>query len=308
MKAAQITEWNTTPKYTELPPPPAPGPDEEQIKVIAAGIHRLVRGRATGQHFSAKTLPHILGSDGVGTRTSDGQLVYFSTFWEKGSMAELVNVAKTDITPITTPNLDPVRVAGLVNPSMASWMALKARVFNPPAGFSCLVLGATSTSGAIALSLAKHLGAGTVMGCARNEQAMKDLGYDVAIPLKDKVEETDFSSAQDVDVILDFLYGPVVPHLFRSLKPTSPVQYVEIGGLVSGTMELPGDLLRAKDITVRGAAPGSYSGAAIAKEMPNLIAATGTLGSQKFKIVRLEDIEKEWDDMKSRIIVQVSDP
>jgi NADPH:quinone reductase-like Zn-dependent oxidoreductase len=305
MKAARITQWNTTPKYTEVPAPPTPGPDEVQIKVIAAGIHSLVRGRVTGNHFSATKLPHIPGSDGVGT-TADGKLVYFSTFWEKGSMAELVNVAKKDVTPINSSNIDPLRVAGLVNPTMASWMAIKERVFSPPKDFSCLIVGATSTSGAVALAVAKQLGAGTVMGAARKVDALEKLGFEVKIQLKDKAEETDFSPAENVDVILDFLYGPATVHLFKSLKPKRPVQYVQIGTVVSPIIELPGDLLRSKDITIRGAAPGAYSSEATARELPDLVVATSNVKNQQFKFVKLEDIETAWADTKNRTVIQVS--
>jgi len=107
MKAAQITSWNTTPTYVDLPSPPAPTATQVQIKVLAAGIHRLVRLRTTGTHPSATQLPHIPGSDGVGRTLPDGKLVYFSTFWEGGSMAELVNVDRTQVTEIPE-DADPV--------------------------------------------------------------------------------------------------------------------------------------------------------------------------------------------------------
>src|ERR1700677_299673 len=99
VKAAQVTYWGETPKLVTLtmPPLPAPDADEVQIKVLAAGIHRVVRSRAEGVHFSAKTLPHIPGSDGVGLTVPDGKLVYFSTFFDKGSFAQVVNVARRDV-------------------------------------------------------------------------------------------------------------------------------------------------------------------------------------------------------------------
>jgi NADPH:quinone reductase-like Zn-dependent oxidoreductase len=306
MKAALITAWGQEPQYADTETPSVPGPDsdEVQVKVIAAGLHRLVRGRATGQHFSATKLPHILGSDGVG-RTPDGKLVYFSTFWEKGSFTEYVNVKKQELVPVPE-DADPIRVAGMVNPLMASWMALKARVFNPPEKFSVLVMGATSTSGTLALSVARYLGAGKVYGCARNEAAMKSMGYDGIVTLKEPAEETDFSAVQDVDVILDFVYGPATLQLFKALKPTTPTQYVQIGTVASNILELPGDLIRSKDVTIRGAAPGAYSNAAIGAELPHIVAAASKLEGGKFKVVPLKDIGTAWADMKSRYIIQIS--
>lgn len=96
-----------------------PGPDSDlvQVKVIASGVHRLVRSRAAGKHYSAKGLPHIPGIDGTGT-TTDGKLVYFSTITPTGgTMADYVNVPKR--ATISLPEgADPVQIAGLVNPAM----------------------------------------------------------------------------------------------------------------------------------------------------------------------------------------------
>lgn len=307
MKAAQITAWGQTPKLVTLPVPPLPAADadEVQIKVLAAGIHRLVRLRTEGTHFSAKTLPHIPGSDGVGLTVPDGRLVYFSTFWDKGSFAQVVNVARRDVTAVD-PKTDAVRLAGLLNPAMSSWMALRARVSGLKPGFSVLVVGATSFSGSVALGLVRQLGAGKVMGTARNEAAMAAMGYDEKIVLKEPVEQTDFSPAEDVDVILDYVYGPAVVHLFKSLKPTSPVQYVHIGSLSALTIELPGALLRSKDLTMRGAAPGSYTAKQIEEEMASVVAAVGKLESLTLKEVPLDDIETAWADLKSRIVVKMT--
>jgi len=244
----------------------------------------------------------------------DGQLVYFSTFWETGSMAEYVNVPRADVTffPSAVAEsavvVDPVNVAGMVNPAMSSWMALKARVFDAPKDFSVLILGATSTSGGIGLTLAKKLGAGKVYGAARKGAAIKAMGYDGAVELKDPLTETDWSAiGGHVDVILDYVYGEATVELFKALKPKGPIQYVQIGTLASETAAIPGALLRAKDLTLRGAAPGAYSAEQIAKELPGMIAAVATMDTQKFKIVPLEDIESAWADMKNRIVVKIGE-
>src|ERR1700753_2379935 len=157
MKAALVTTWGETPKYVDIPTPPTPtDSDTVQIKVIAAGIHRVVRSRAQGVHFSATKLPHIPGSDGVGRTVSDGKLVYFTTFWEAGSLCEIVNVSKQNVTPVPE-HADPVLMAGLVNPSMSSWMALRLRTANLPPNFTVLIIGATSVAGGVALHLARTL-------------------------------------------------------------------------------------------------------------------------------------------------------
>jgi NADPH:quinone reductase-like Zn-dependent oxidoreductase len=306
MKAATVSEWGTTPQYLDVSAPPAPATDEVQIRVIAAGTHRLVRSRTTGTHFSATKLPHVPGSDGVGRTVPDGDLVYFTTFWEKGSFAEIVNVAKRDVTPLPS-DADPVQIAGLVNPAISSWMAMKARTFNLPEKFTVLIMGATTTSGAVALDFARLLGASKVIGAARNLQTMQALGYDAVIELQSDPAATDFSVAEDVDVILDYIYGPATVQLFKALKPTTPVQYVEIGSVSGSTMELPGDVLRSKDVTIRGAAPGSYSMQKLADEMPKIFEAIRDIPQHDFKIVKLQDIEKEWADEKNRVVYTIGE-
>lgn len=66
MHAAQVTHWGSAPAYIETPTPELPSRDSNlvQIKVVAAGLHQVVRARAraTGIHYSAKTLPHTLAS------------------------------------------------------------------------------------------------------------------------------------------------------------------------------------------------------------------------------------------------------
>lgn len=222
-------------------------------------------------------------------------------------MAEFVNVPVQDVTPVPE-GADPLLVAGLVNPAMSSWMALRLRTKNLPEKFTALVVGATSTSGGIALALARRLGAGKVVGCARNEAKMKTMGFDATVVLREPATETDFSSiASDTDVILDYVYGPVTAHLLESLKPKRPLQYVQIGTLADGNISLSASMLRSKDITIRGAAPGSYNVEESSKEEPELIKASAEIKGQKFKIVDFNDLEKEWADEKDRIVVKISE-
>jgi NADPH:quinone reductase-like Zn-dependent oxidoreductase len=301
MKAALLNEWGTVPQYADIPAPPPPSADEVQIRVIAAGTHRLVRFRTTGKHFSATKLPHIPGSDGVGRTIPDGKLVYFTTFWEKGSFAEIVNVAKREVTAIPE-DANPVQIAGLTNPALSSWMAIKARTWNLPEKFTVLIMGATTTSGAVALSVARMLGAGKVIGAARDVKTTESLGYDGVVALTSDPERTDYSVVENVDLILDYIYGPATLQLFKALKPMRPVQYVQIGTLAAPTMDLPGDVLRAKDITIRGAAPGSYSMQTLAQEMPKMFAAIKGLPKQNFKVIPLEDVQNQWMDEKNRLV------
>ncbi|KAF2436711.1 hypothetical protein EJ08DRAFT_654898 [Tothia fuscella] len=230
MYGVLVTNWSKAPIYVELDNPSIPDPGTVQIKVTATGLHSVVRSRASGKHFSSGDLPHVPGVDGVG-KTSDGQSVYFSTFNTGGSYCDVVNVPRQAISPLPA-GVDEIQVAAYTNPGLSSWMALKTRTNNLPPNFTVLIMGTTSASGTFAVSVARALGAGRVIGCARNTKKMSSLGLDEMIELREPVADTDFSMARDVDVVLDYLYGAPTEQLFKSpLASSRRVQYVHIGGL-----------------------------------------------------------------------------
>ena len=192
---------------------------------------------------------------------------------------------------------DPVQVASLSNPAMSSWMALRTKTSNLPKDFTVLIMGATSASGSIAIELSRHLGAGKVIGAARNEQKLAALkSLDEKIVLTEKVEETDFSTLGQVDVILDYVFGAATVHLLSSLTQRAPVQYVHIGGLSGPNIELPGSLLRSKDITIRGCGPGSWTFTRLTKELVDMMVPVAGLAPRGVKSVKLAEVEQRWGE------------
>ncbi|PPJ53001.1 hypothetical protein CBER1_11449 [Cercospora berteroae] len=292
MRQAQIAEWGSIPRLIDVPDLPAPSPDEVRVKVEATGVHRVVRSRASGKHYSAEHLPHVPGIDGVGT-TEDGQRVYFITF-ATGTISDYINVSKSSIFPVPE-DVCARQIAGALNPAMSSWMAFKGRTSNLSTDFTVLILGATSASGRVAISLARALGAKKVIGAARNTAALEKLDLDQIVTIACETEQTDFSNLDDVDVVLDYVYGPLAAHLFESLQTPKPVQYVHIGALSTTGISLPGHVLRSKDITIRGSGPGSWSMQSFMKTLPDLLAAMRHVQEQPIKVAKLEDIEQEWE-------------
>ena len=300
MHAAQIAQWGQSPKYVQVDTPPSTPTDSTnvQIKVSAAGLYSLVRSRAAGTHYSANTMPHIPGTDGVGT-TADGQDVYFSSFATGGSFCDLVNVPKQAVTPLPS-GVDRLQAAAFVNPGLSSWMALQARS-NAPPNFSVLIMGATSASGSMAISIARALGAGKVVGCARNVDKLKTLGLDDTIPLLDPVTDTDFSK-MNVDVVLDYMYGPPAEHLLKTLPAPSRVQYLQIGCLAGLDITLPGPVLRSKNIIMKGSGPGSFSMEKMGEELPKLLEAFKQIKPHKLRVVPFSQIESAWDESGERTV------
>jgi NADPH-dependent curcumin reductase CurA len=113
-----------------------------------------------------------------------------------------------------------------MNPGMSSWIALTRRIAFEP-GNSVLVLGATGNAGHMAAEIAKHLGASTVIAAGRNPErlaALPALGADATISLsgdQQEIERRLGEIAAEVDVVLDYLWGPVTERVLPA-TPSTP--------------------------------------------------------------------------------------
>eukprot|EP01117_Protostelium_nocturnum_P013576 TRINITY_DN5079_c0_g1_i1.p1 TRINITY_DN5079_c0_g1~~TRINITY_DN5079_c0_g1_i1.p1 ORF type:complete len:339 (+),score=140.17 TRINITY_DN5079_c0_g1_i1:74-1090(+) len=334
MKAIQVSSWGENPKFVtdaKKPENNANSPDQVQVKIISSGLHQLVRSQTAGKHYSSlsSSLPYTPGADGVGTVVQDGkeQLVYFNSLATGGGFAEFVNLPQRNLIPLPsslfngTPEENrktAIQLSGLVNPGMSSWMALKTRTrAEKSGGFTVLILGVTTLSGKVAVSLARELGASKVIGVARNKSAMEALGLDLMVQLEENVPSTDYSKvfakdAPHVDIILDYLYGAPMRHLLADALPSDPFQaketeYVNIGGMAGVDVELPSAALRSKAVTLRGSGPGSWNYAALGKELPGLIEALVKSGvteklSNDLKLRKLEEVDEAFADTKGRTV------
>ncbi|KIW92363.1 uncharacterized protein Z519_07347 [Cladophialophora bantiana CBS 173.52] len=305
MRAITVSSWGSPPQFTSSHPDPSSSSDTSvTLKVLASGLHQLVRSQAAGTHYSTKasTVPYIPGADGVG-ETPDGQRVYFNSITTGGGFAEYITVPKANVSPIPK-GADPVVIAGLTNPGMSSWMAFAARVEPPlPQNFTVVIVGVTAISAKVAVQFARARGAAKIIGVARNAKEMASIpGLDERIVLANNPSETDFSSLTDVDLILDYLYGPAVAALLDQLKSTVPTQFVQIGTVAATDMALPGAILRSKNITLRGAGPGAWAMSHYAKEVPALLAAVATLPDMDLKVRKLEEAEAAWAAKKERTV------
>lgn len=308
MHIAQVHAWGQPPVYVETPDLPLPSPTQLRLKILATAVHRLVQARAAGKHYSAHTLPLDPSTDAVGRDESAGDTYYIGSF-AAAAFAEYANVEKSHLARLPD-GADPITVAVLLNPVSSSWMALRERVSPPPPGFSVLILGVTGTSGSTAIEVVRAMGAGRVVGMARNAKAMDALpGLDEKIVLKEPAAETDFLAVGHVDVVLDYVYGEVTGDLLAALKPERETQYVNIGSLGGAeTFALPAQVLRSKMIRITGAGPGSWSIPAMERELPGMLDLAAKLERPKDAITcSLKDIEKVWDseDAKKKRLVLI---
>ena len=212
MNAAVVESFAKPPRYATFREPTA-GEGEVLVKVRAAALSNLVKGQASGRHYSSGSeLPFVPGNDGVGI-LPDGSRVYFigprAPF---GTMAEwsVVSPRRTILLPDA---VDDVMAAALGNPGLASWGALLCRARLKP-GESVLINGATGVAGQQAIQVAKHLGARRVVATGREEavlEKLRALGADETISLRQSHDELTAAFRQalkGIDVVLDFLWGP----------------------------------------------------------------------------------------------------
>jgi NADPH:quinone reductase-like Zn-dependent oxidoreductase len=308
--AAVVTNFDEPPRYLEFDLPAFTDERQEELSVLAVGLHPRVRTDATGTHYSStRVLPMVPGIDGVGQR-EDGRIVYFVADDDfPGSMAEtvIVDARRTVALPESA---DVIRIAAAMNPAMSSWVALRRRVPIEP-GQSVLVLGATGNAGTMAVQVAKRLGAGRVVGAGRNRErlaALIDVGADEVVQLNDGADVAASAlgdCAADVDIVLDYLWGEPTQRAIVSLLTTRSdrshaLNWIQIGAMAGPTIELPSVALRSANLRIQGNGQGAVSAEAYLAELPSLIDEinVGTI-SIATRPVALRDVEVTWNETES---------
>ncbi|MCY4766796.1 quinone oxidoreductase family protein [Klebsiella aerogenes] len=276
MKAAVVFDLNDGPIWADFTEP-QPAAGYTLIDVRAAAISHVVKGRASGRHYSFDgTLPFVVGIDGVGM-TPDGQRVYFAfPSAPFGSMAQRAPVALQNCLPLPDA-LDDISAAAMANPGMSAWAALVKRA-QFQAGETVLINGATGSAGQLAVQIARYLGAKKVIATGRNTQALTALAADECINLTadEQTLSAQFAaaSAGQIDVVVDYLWGRsaelLLPMLAKYTPGEKPVRYVQVGSLAGADIALNGAVLRATPLQLMGSGIGSLT-------MPQLLAATGEM-------------------------------
>jgi NADPH:quinone reductase-like Zn-dependent oxidoreductase len=312
MKAAVVEVLGQAPKYQEFAEP-IPGENEVIIQVHAAGLHPIVKSRASGSHYSSDgVVPVIPGVDGVGVL--DGQRVFFGFSRAPfGSMAEKTVVRRSFCIPLPD-GIDDVQAAAIANPGMSAWVSMKERA-RIVSGETVLVMGATGVAGQLAIQVARHLGAKRVIGVGRNVETIASSDVDAVIALgqpEDAVREAFAAeAAKGIDVIIDYLWGRPTELLLEALGKgfktgsTRATRLVEVGESAGRTISLPGALLRSVDLTVLGSGFGAAALDKILAAIPGLfkMAAEGELHINA-EPVPLADVETAWNRVeKGRRIV-----
>ena len=313
MQAAVVNVLGQAPKYQSFADPVAEA-GELLIKVRAAGLHPIVKARASGTHYSSDGIvPVVPGLDGVGT-LEDGERVYFgSTRPPFGTMAERTITRPTMCIPVPD-GIDDVQAAAIANPGMSAWVSMKERARLAP-GETVLILGSTGVAGQLAIQVARHLGAKRVIGAGRNVEALQAADLDSIIALgqpEDAVRDAFAAeAAQGIDVVIDYLWGRPTELLLEALakgfkaSSSQRTRLVEVGSSAGLTINLPGDFLRKMDLTLLGSGFGSARLETIFAEIPGLFTMAEE-GKLKIAVepVALAEVESAWKRVeKGRRIV-----
>jgi len=318
MKAAVIHSFTQAPAYEDIADP-TPQPHEALIRVRAVGIHPVVRGLASGQHYgSTPVFPQIPGIDGVG-QLDDGTRVYFGMVRDPyGTLAELAAAPRQMCLPLPD-SLDDATAAALFNPGLSAWLALRNRA-QVAKGETVLILGATGAGGRLAVQIAKHLGAGRVIAAGRDPQALAllpALGADAVISLDQPrpalAQAIAEAGAQGIHVIIDYLWGTPAEAAIdaitrRDLTHHAPrVRLVEVGSMAGATISLPAAVLRSSGLEILGSGAGTLPPEQIAREIAPFMdmAASGGL-SIATRTAPLSEVGAAWaqaSDARQRLVL-----
>jgi len=247
-------------------------------------------------------------------RAPDGTLRYFVLpDTTMGAMAQqtVIDQRRSIALPDSA---DPILVAASMNPVMSSWIALRRRINFEP-GQTVLILGATGSSGRMAVQVTKRLGASHVIGAGRDAQrlsALNDLGADTTARLDNPTALSDLAEvARDVDVVIDYLWGSITADVMAGIArhrsdPGKPLTWIEIGSVAGPSAEIPSAALRAAGLQIVGSGQGSVPTRDILAEIPALVdeITRGTFHIDA-RTVPLADVETAWNDTATdqRIVI-----
>ncbi len=217
----------------ELPDPVA-ADDGVLIEVhacsVAPGDCKLRQG-AVRQHFDL-TLPKVPGRDGTGIVIAVGQNTRYATIGdrvcfiaqhlEQGGAAELIARRAPQIAALPD-NISFVEGAALTHTAVCAWIGIAETGAVKP-GMNVLIHGGGGAIGALAIQVAKHLGA-RVATTTRSSNAdyVTALGADEVIAY----DKTDFATGpRRFDVVFDLVGGEVHRKSYGVLKPGGTLVYL----------------------------------------------------------------------------------
>ncbi|KYQ97963.1 quinone oxidoreductase family protein [Serratia sp. TSA_198.1] len=320
MKAAIVKALGQPPVFGSVEEPQAQA-GEVLIEVTLAGIKQLDRAMVAGTHYSSpRTLPIVPGTDGVGY-TPDGQRVYFASFRQPhGALAERTVASWTVPVP---EGVDDATAAALINPAFAAWLPLHWRAEVQP-GETVLIIGATGTSGKLAVAAARQAGAGRIVAAGRRQSVLDALGVDGTVDLGLEGAElvqafADAAGPAGYHVIVDYIWGAATEALLATLNNHDLSSYaggrgirlVNVGSMAGPDIRLPAAVLRSNQLQIMGSGTGNFPPVAEMQRYANEILALAAAGKIAVETQEhgLSEIAAVWDLNKKsdvRSVIRIS--
>lgn len=312
MKALVVNSFDNPPSFQDFRDPEAQE-GETVLTVQATTLSPIVKSLASGRHYTGGgAVGFVPGVDGVGI-DSKGKRVYF--LFPKapfGSMAEK-SLASSNMTVPVPEELASDHAAAVVTAALASWVALAKRA-KIKKGDKVLILGATGSSGSMAIQTARYLGASKVVAVGRNSQKLERLNADVSIKLDENADaamRAQFDSG--VDIVLDFVWGDPAARVLaaatlnRGSRMGEPrLRYMQLGTMAGDVVPIRGDMLRSSGIELLGSGIGSLAVADLLAGAGELLAAAPVAGFRtEFQSLPLAAVAEAWTNVPDKRYVFV---
>jgi NADPH2:quinone reductase len=245
VRAIQISEFGG-PEVLQLVelPDPQPADGFDLVDVTAAGVNYADTHATENSYLQAQTLPQVPGSEVVG-RTADGRRV--ASLVGSGGYAEKALAPRGLTFDVPDGVSDGAAVALLVQ-GLTAWHLLRTCSRMQP-GESVVVHAAAGGVGTLAVQLAKHWGAGRVIGVASSADKRKlaeSLGADVTIA----ADAEDMNAAlreanggKKVDIVLEMVGGPTFDGSLQALAPFGRLIVFGMASRTPPTPIAPGSLM-----------------------------------------------------------------
>jgi NADPH:quinone reductase-like Zn-dependent oxidoreductase len=250
MRAAVIHGKNQAPVVEDFQAPEADG-DALLIDITTGAIGPTDLMRAAG-FFGPMAYPYVPAGEGTG-RLADGSRVYFGhSVAPFGGWAERTLVPAAEVWPIPDEISDEHAVTLAISGTGALIPLEEARI---QPGERILILGATGPLGQLALQLARLLGAGVVVGAARDRDSLarvRERGWAdeiVQLGQGDDLAALKAAAGDGYDVILDTVYGPPAEAAMKASAPGARMMSIGVAAGATVTLGL-GDLVMRSHIGV----------------------------------------------------------
>jgi len=299
VRAAVIERYGELPVLRELPEPKADG--ASLIEVTAAPLNPVDISIAGGKFYAGSPpTPYVPGGEGIGRVLQVGKRgprVFFKAALPNGALAERAVVGGGQTVPVPDSVPDGA-AAALGTPGIAAYLSITRRG-QLKAGETVLILAASGVLGAIAVQVARLIGAGRIVAGARDERALaraKELGADAVVDLKqidgltDRIRE---ASGGQLQVVIDPVWG--VPGV-AALEAMSPLgRFVQVGASAGQEAVVKSGAVRGRYLSILGYSnflvPWEEQAAAYRKLVD--YAAAGKL-KVEFEILPLEAAADAW--------------